>query len=65
MWTNSDPGLHRIYAACSSGVIAVYQKDDVEHVSKLEDFAIQKLMHRLAVDAAIHRVYQNCERLLS
>jgi DNA-binding beta-propeller fold protein YncE len=26
-----DPGLGRIYAACSSGVIGVYQEDDPNH----------------------------------
>ncbi|MGI9071773.1 MAG: YncE family protein [Bryobacteraceae bacterium] len=52
-----DPGLRRVYAACSSGVIAIYQEDDAEHVRKLEDFPVQKLVHSLAVDASTHRVY--------
>ncbi len=52
-----DPGLRRAYAACSSGVIAVYQENDPEHFSKLEDFPVQRLVHSLAVDAATHRVY--------
>ncbi len=52
-----DPGLKRIYAACSSGVIAVYHEDDPEHFSKLEDFPVQRLVHSLAVDTATHRVY--------
>jgi len=51
-----DPGLGRIYAACSSGFIAVFQAED-DHYRKLEDFAVQKMVHSLAVDAATHRVY--------
>lgn len=52
-----DPGLRRVYAACSSGVIAVYQEEDAEHFRKLEDFPVQKLVHSLAVDTATHRIY--------
>jgi hypothetical protein len=52
-----DPGLRRIYAACSSGIIAVYQEDDAEHFRKIEDFSVQKMVHSLAVDVSSHRVY--------
>jgi DNA-binding beta-propeller fold protein YncE len=52
-----DPGLGRVYAACSSGVIGVYQEDDADHFRKLEDFPVQKFVHSLAVDTATHRVY--------
>jgi DNA-binding beta-propeller fold protein YncE len=52
-----DSGLGRIYAACSSGFIAVFQQDDADHYRKLEDFAVQKMVHSLAVDTATHRVY--------
>src|SRR5215467_8678220 len=52
-----DPGLGRIYAACSSGFIAVFQQDDADQYRKLEDFAVQKMVHSLAVDTATHRVY--------
>jgi len=52
-----DPGLGRIYAACSSGFIAVLQAQDADHYRKLEDFAVQKMVHSLAVDTATHRVY--------
>jgi DNA-binding beta-propeller fold protein YncE len=52
-----DPVLRRIYAACSSGAIAVYQEDDAEHFRKLEDFPVQKMIHSLAVDVSSHRVY--------
>jgi hypothetical protein len=52
-----DPGLERAYAACSSGVIGVYQEDDADHFRKLEDFPVQKLVHSLAVDTATHRIY--------
>ena len=52
-----DDSLNRAYAACSSGVIDVYQEDDADHFRKLEDFPVQKLVHSLAVDTATHRVY--------
>ncbi len=52
-----DPGLGRIYVACSSGFIAVFQADDTDHYRKLEDFPVQKIVHSLAVDTATHRVY--------
>ena len=52
-----DPGLRRIYAACSSGVIAVFKADDADHYRKLEEFTVQKMVHSLAVDTATHRVY--------
>jgi DNA-binding beta-propeller fold protein YncE len=52
-----DPGLSRAYAACSSGVIGVYQEDDANHFRKVEDFPVQKQVHSLAVDITTHRVY--------
>ena len=32
-----DPGLGRIYAACYSGAISVFQQDDPQHYRKLQD----------------------------
>src|SRR5437667_2036689 len=52
-----DPGLQRIYVACSSGAISVFQMDDPDHYRKLEDFPVQKKVHSLAVDPETHRVY--------
>jgi DNA-binding beta-propeller fold protein YncE len=52
-----DPGLKRIYVACSSGAISVFQMDDPDHYRKVEDFPVQKKVHSLAVDAETHRVY--------
>jgi len=52
-----DPSLGRIYAACSSGFIALIQERDADHYQKIEDFAVQKMVHSLAVDTATHRVY--------
>jgi DNA-binding beta-propeller fold protein YncE len=52
-----DPGLGRIYAACSSGAIAIYQEQDANHFHKIEDFPVQRLVHSLAVDTRTHRVY--------
>jgi DNA-binding beta-propeller fold protein YncE len=53
----SDPGLGRIYAACYSGAISVFQQDDPQHYRKLEDFKVQHAVHSLAVDFETHRVY--------
>jgi DNA-binding beta-propeller fold protein YncE len=50
-----DPGLKRIYVACHSGAISVFQMED--HYRKLEDFPAQKKVHSLAVDTETHRVY--------
>lgn len=52
-----DPGLRRIYVACSSGAISVFQMEDPDHYRKLEDFPVQKKVHSLAVDFTTHRVY--------
>jgi DNA-binding beta-propeller fold protein YncE len=52
-----DPGLGRVYAACSSGVIGVYREEDADHFSKVEDFPVQRLVHSLALDVATHGVY--------
>ena len=52
-----DVGLKRIYVACSSGAISVFQMDDPDHYRKLEDFPVQKKVHSVAVDAETHRVY--------
>ncbi|HYM00169.1 MAG TPA: YncE family protein [Blastocatellia bacterium] len=52
-----DPGLRRIYVACSSGAISIFSKDDSDHYRKLEDFPVQKRVHSLAVDVETHRVY--------
>jgi DNA-binding beta-propeller fold protein YncE len=52
-----DPGLGRIYAACSSGFISVFRAQDADHYQKVEDFPVQKMVHSLAVDTATHRVY--------
>src|SRR5213082_2340415 len=52
-----DPGLKRIYVACGSGAISVFQMDDADHYRKLEDFPVQKKVHSLAVNADTHRVY--------
>jgi DNA-binding beta-propeller fold protein YncE len=52
-----DPGLGRIYAACASGFISIFQEEDMNHYRKLEDFPVQKMVHSLAVDPATHRLY--------
>ena len=52
-----DPGLRRIYVACSSGFISVFQARDADYYQKLEDFPVEKLVHSLAVDLTTHRLY--------
>ena len=52
-----DPGLGRIYVACYSGAISVFEQVDPEHYRKLEDFRVPRKVHSLAVDRETHRVY--------
>ncbi|HXR98287.1 MAG TPA: YncE family protein [Terriglobales bacterium] len=52
-----DPGLKRIYVACYSGAISVFQQDGASQYRKLEDFKVQHAVHSLAVDLETHRVY--------
>jgi YVTN family beta-propeller protein len=52
-----DASLGRIYAACSSGFISVFQAEGSDRYRKLEDFPIEKMVHSLAVDPVTHRVY--------
>lgn len=57
-----DPGLGRIYLACSSGFISVFQTDDSAHFRKLEDVPVEPKIHSLAADARTHRVYAPAEQ---
>jgi DNA-binding beta-propeller fold protein YncE len=52
-----DPGLRRIYVACSSGAISIFQMDDPDHVRQLQDVRVERRVHSLAVDPETHRVY--------
>src|SRR5437899_8733905 len=52
-----DPGLRRIYVACYSGAISVFQEDDPKHFRKLADVPAEKKVHSLAVDPRTHKVY--------
>ena len=52
-----DPGLSRIYDACYSGAISVFQEDDPDHYRKLEDFPTEHKIHSLAIDERTHRLY--------
>jgi hypothetical protein len=58
-----DPGLARIYVACATGAISVFQMDDPAHFRKLEDFPVEPKIHSLAVDARTHRVYAPAEQV--
>ncbi len=57
-----DPGLARIYVACSSGAISVFQMDDPTHFRKLADVPVEPKIHSLAVDRRTHRVYVPAEQ---
>jgi YVTN family beta-propeller protein len=57
-----DRGLGRIYVACSSGVISVFQMVDPHNFRKLEDFPVEPKIHSLAVDARTHRLYVPAEQ---
>ena len=52
-----DPRLGRIYVACYSGSISVFQQDKADHYRKLQDVKVQHAVHSLAVDPDTHRVY--------
>jgi DNA-binding beta-propeller fold protein YncE len=57
-----DPGLARVYVACSSGAISVFQMDDSTHFRKLADVPVEPRIHSLAVDTRSHRVYVPAEQ---
>jgi DNA-binding beta-propeller fold protein YncE len=57
-----DPGLGRIYVACGSGAISVFQMDDPTHFRKLKDVSVEPKIHSLAVDPKTHRVYAPAEQ---
>ena len=52
-----DAGLKRIYVACYTGAISVFQEDDPTHFRKLGDVPVQKRVHSLAIDPATHKLY--------
>ena len=58
----ADPGLARVYVACSSGAISVFQMDDPTHFRKLSDVPVEPRIHSLAVDTRSHRVYAPAEQ---
>ena len=52
-----DPGLNRIYVACYSGAISVFEQKDPQHYRKLGDVNVAHAVHSIAVDTETHRVY--------
>jgi YVTN family beta-propeller protein len=52
-----DPGRNRIYVACYSGAISVFEQKDPEHYRKLGDVTVAHAVHSIAVDIETHRVY--------
>ena len=52
-----DPGLNRIYVACYSGVISVFEQKDPQHYRKVGDVGVAHAVHSIAVDTETHRVY--------
>jgi DNA-binding beta-propeller fold protein YncE len=57
-----DPGVRRIYVACASGFISVFQMDDATRFRKLGDVPVEPKIHSLAVDPRTHRVYAPAEQ---
>jgi YVTN family beta-propeller protein len=57
-----DQRLGRIYVACGSGSISVFQMDDPKHFRKLKDVPVEPRIHSLAVDPRTHRVYAPAEQ---
>jgi DNA-binding beta-propeller fold protein YncE len=57
-----DRGLGRVYVACSSGAVSVFQMDDPAHFRKLQDVPVEPKIHSLAVDLRTHRVYAPAEQ---
>lgn len=57
-----DPRLGRIYVACSSGAISVFQMDSPDRFRKLEDVPVPNKVHSLVVDVRTHRVYAPAEQ---
>ena len=56
-----DPGLGRIYVACGSGAISVFQMDHPDRFRKVEDVRVPRKVHSLVVDVKTHRVYAPAE----
>jgi YVTN family beta-propeller protein len=52
-----DAGLGRIYVACYSGAISVFEQQTPERFRKIEDFSVPYAVHSIAVDPETHRVY--------
>ena len=42
-----DRDLERVYVACSSGAISVFQMDDPTHFRKLQDFPVEPKIQAL------------------
>lgn len=52
-----DAGLGRVYVACYSGAISVFERKDADHFQKLADVTVAHAVHSLAIDPSTHRVY--------
>ncbi len=52
-----DPGLRRVYVACASGYISVFEVVDGGRSRKIEDVPVEKKVHSLAVDLETHLIY--------
>ena len=56
-----DPGLGRIYVACASGAISVFQMDDPDRFHKIEDVRVPRKVHSLGIDVRTRRLYAPAE----
>ncbi|HUO36219.1 MAG TPA: hypothetical protein VMU43_14615 [Candidatus Acidoferrum sp.] len=52
-----DPALGRIYVACVSGAISVYEAKKTEQWRKVGDVSAAHAVHSLAIDSSTHRIF--------
>jgi len=52
-----DRSLGRVYVACVSGAISVYEEEKAGRCRKMCDYSAAHAVHSLAVDPATHRIY--------
>src|SRR5262249_16245451 len=56
-----DPGRGRIYVACGSGGVSVFQMEGPDPCRKIEDVRVPKKVHSLGIDVKTHRLYAPAE----
>jgi DNA-binding beta-propeller fold protein YncE len=57
-----DPGLKRLYIACESGIVSIFDQQS-DRLVKLEDVRVNSSAHTVAVDPKSHLVFLPLERV--